>query len=271
MREVLKGLYYLHNHGEIHRDLKSGNIFADKEGGIFVGDFGVSASLKKGEKRKTFVGSPCWMAPEVIEQDTGYDFAADIWSIGIIAIELAEGEAPYMGMPAMKIVISIINSSPPTLRKPSKYSKEFKSFIDCCLKKDPEKRYTCEELLKHKFLSKAEDKEYLVSEFLSGVSDLRDRISDSLIQQGKEFLASRQTQKKKDKKKAKKSKKGKEKKDDMWNFGSGSYNSEKTKDALKGKKGKDKILENKRDLKESMKPKQLEDDLDDFGLDSDED
>ena len=70
------------------------------------------------------------MAPEVIEQNRGYDFSADIWSIGITAIELAEGEAPNMGMPAMKIVISIINNDPPTLRNPKKFSSDFKNFIE---------------------------------------------------------------------------------------------------------------------------------------------
>lgn len=89
-----------------------------------------------------------------------------------------------MGMPAMKIVISIINSDPPTLKHSSKYSKEFKSFIQDCLQKDPEKRPTAEELLKHKFIAKAQDSDYLVQEFLDGIPDLKDRVSDKLMTMG---------------------------------------------------------------------------------------
>lgn len=86
----------------------------DMDGDVFISDFGVSASLKKGQKRKTFVGSPCWMAPEVMEQ-TGHDYSADIWSVGMTAIEIAQGDAPYADLPAMKVILSIINEPPPRL------------------------------------------------------------------------------------------------------------------------------------------------------------
>lgn len=108
MRETLQGLKYFHENGQIHRDIKSGNILIDSNGSIYLGDFGVSAHLRAGKKRRTLCGSPCWMAPEVIEQSSGYDFSADIWSLGITCIELAEGEAPYIGMTAMKIMLAII-------------------------------------------------------------------------------------------------------------------------------------------------------------------
>lgn len=195
LKSVLQGLDYLHRNGEMHRDIKAGNMFADSAGNIFLGDFGVSANLKKGEKRKTFVGSPCWMAPEVIEQHRGYDFSADIWSIGITAIELAEGEAPNMGMPAMKIVISIINNDPPTLRHPKRFSKEFSNFIELWLKKNPERRPSADELLNHKFFNKAEDEDYLVDNFLCGVKDLKDRIDEGLVKLGEEFLEKRKRSK----------------------------------------------------------------------------
>lgn len=89
----------------------------DDEGQVFLSDFGVSAHVKSGQKRQTFVGSPCWMAPEVMEQSDGYDFKADIWSLGITAIELAQGEAPNSELPAMRVLLVILNSAPPTLSK----------------------------------------------------------------------------------------------------------------------------------------------------------
>lgn len=109
------------------------------EGNVFLSDFGVSAQLKKGQKRKTFVGSPCWMAPEVMEQ-TGHDFAADIWSLGITAIEMGEGEAPYASLPAMKVLMNILKKDPPTLSNSEKWDESFRQFVAACLQKDPSKR-----------------------------------------------------------------------------------------------------------------------------------
>ena len=93
----------------------------------------MSATVKSGHRRTTFVGSPCWMAPEVMEQSEGYDFKADIWSLGITALELTRGEAPNSDLPAMKVLLEILNMPPPKLSNNEDWSQEFRNFVNSCL------------------------------------------------------------------------------------------------------------------------------------------
>uniref|UniRef100_A0A5B7AV91 Putative Kinase superfamily protein isoform 2 n=1 Tax=Davidia involucrata TaxID=16924 RepID=A0A5B7AV91_DAVIN len=182
LREVLKGLEYLHHHGHIHRDVKAGNILIDARGAIKLGDFGVSACLfDSGDRqrmRNTFVGTPCWMAPEVMEQLHGYDFKADIWSFGITALELAHGHAPFSKYPPMKVLLMTLQNAPPSLdyERDKKFSKSFKQMIASCLVKDPSKRPSAKKLLKHSFFKQARSNDYIARTLLEGLPTLGDRL-----------------------------------------------------------------------------------------------
>ncbi|KMZ60997.1 hypothetical protein ZOSMA_55G00490 [Zostera marina] len=153
-RETLKGLSYLHSIFKVHRDIKGGNILLTEQGEVKLGDFGVAAQLTRTmSKRNTFIGTPHWMAPEVI-QESRYDGKVDVWALGVSAIEMAEGLPPRSTVHPMRVLFMISGEPAPMLEDKEKWSLVFHDFIAKCLTKEPRLRPTATEMLKHKFIEK---------------------------------------------------------------------------------------------------------------------
>jgi len=153
--QTLEGLKYIHSLHRIHRDIKSDNILLGAKGEVKLADFGYAAQLtEQKSKRNTIVGTPYWMAPELIRGQE-YGIKVDIWSLGIMAMEMAEGEPPYMDFPPLRALFLITTKGIPPLKETDKWSPEFQDFVAQCLEKDADKRPDASALLSHPFLKTA--------------------------------------------------------------------------------------------------------------------
>uniref|UniRef100_A0A8C9DLI1 non-specific serine/threonine protein kinase n=1 Tax=Prolemur simus TaxID=1328070 RepID=A0A8C9DLI1_PROSS len=162
-KQTLEALNYLHDNKIIHRDLKAGNILFTLDGDIKLADFGVSAkNTRTIQRRDSFIGTPYWMAPEVVmcetSKDRPYDYKADVWSLGITLIEMAEIEPPHHELNPMRVLLKIAKSEPPTLAQPSKWSSNFKDFLKKCLEKNVDARWNTSQLLQHPFVTVGSNK-----------------------------------------------------------------------------------------------------------------
>ncbi|KAI0067946.1 kinase-like protein [Artomyces pyxidatus] len=209
LKQALQGLNYLHINGFIHRDIKAANLLIDDDGTVLLGDLGVAAQLQDDSepdsprdarrpersiafdpalvsaprrarvgKRRSFVGTPCWMAPELIS-GKHYDSSADIWSFGITALELAQGRAPRSRETPHAVLLQTVQDAPPTLDRDGgvhKYSRAFKEVVEGCLLKDPSRRPTAAQLLQTPFFKNAKKSSHLVSTILTGLPPLAQRL-----------------------------------------------------------------------------------------------
>uniref|UniRef100_A0A8C2IM03 non-specific serine/threonine protein kinase n=1 Tax=Cyprinus carpio TaxID=7962 RepID=A0A8C2IM03_CYPCA len=183
-KQMLEALQYLHSMKIIHRDLKAGNILLTLDGDIRLADFGVSAkNTKTLQRRDSFIGTPYWMAPEVVMcetmKDAPYDYKADIWSLGITLIELAQIEPPHHELNPMRVLLKIAKSEPPTLEKPAKWSMEFKDFLKKALDRNPETRPTAAQLLDHPFVSSVKTNRPLRELVAEAKAEVMEEIEDN--------------------------------------------------------------------------------------------
>ncbi|XP_030604128.1 STE20-like serine/threonine-protein kinase isoform X2 [Archocentrus centrarchus] len=183
-KQTLEALAYLHESKIIHRDLKAGNILLSLDGDVKLADFGVSAkNTKTLQRRDSFIGTPYWMAPEVVmcetSKDRPYDYKADIWSLGVTLIELAQIEPPNHEMNPMRVLLKIAKSEPPTLMHPSRWSPEFSDFLRKALDKNLDNRWSSVQLLQHPFVSSVTDSKPLRELIAEAKAEVTEELEDS--------------------------------------------------------------------------------------------
>lgn len=181
MQGTLHGLQYMHSKRQVHRDIKGGNVLLTRSGIVKLADFGVAGQLsEKTQKRKTVIGTPFWMAPEVIDL-SGHDSLADIWSFGILGIEMAKGTPPYSSeIHPMRAMHMIVNNPPPKLEG-DQWSAPFRAVLDKCLVKEPRKRATASALLKMPFIKSAKSSSDVLAVMISEVTKI---MEDKLAKEG---------------------------------------------------------------------------------------
>ena len=189
MKYCLEAIVCLNDNNWFHSDVKASNILLDKDGSCCLGDYGVSSIIKE-EGNKTYVGSLCWMAPE-IALNLEYTYKIDIWSLGITAIEIANGKPPYKNLSPTEFMEEAKSNRIPSLNEDNyKFSDEFKNFVNNCLIKDPNLRPSAKELLQNhkKFLDKAKNKEYIAENVLKGCLNLHEIFPKMLSEKEQYFI-----------------------------------------------------------------------------------
>lgn len=169
--EICKAMDYFHGERQMHRDLKAGNVLVQQDASVCLADFGVATPYSFENRHSTFVGTPCWMAPEVLAHRQ-YDEKADVWSFGITAMELLRGEAPYQRLQPLKVMRNIIENDPPHLHN-SECSGGLYLLVDFCLKKDPKDRPSMNTCAKSKYFHKGD--KHKLAELLLRTPDLENR------------------------------------------------------------------------------------------------
>ncbi|XP_078062861.1 uncharacterized protein LOC144488657 [Mustelus asterias] len=187
-RQTLEALHYLHANKIIHRDLKAGNILLTLDGDIKLADFGVSAkNTHTIQRRASFIGTPYWMAPEVVRcetsKDAPYDHKADVWSLGITLIELAEMEPPHHELNPMRVLLKITKAPSPGLSHPSRWSPDFKDFLRKALDKNVEVRWCAKQLLQHPFVTAATSNKPIRELIAEAKAEVMEEIEDDKEEQ----------------------------------------------------------------------------------------